>query len=334
MPAGVKLVRASPEPSAKDPELIWRLGTVSAGCKQEITLVLLPTTTGAIANCARVQFEHGQCTTTKVHKPGIQVRREGPKEAVKGDDVKFQLTVSNTGDTELTHILLTETLPPGLEQESRQKTLRWEMASLPPGDSETTEYVVKATAAGKACPKATIRADGDIKDEFESCVQILEPKMNLMKSGPLKRYVNLSAVYQITVENPGEVRAERREHYRSGARTGHVCRASDNGEEKDNQVVWALGDLDPGTSKTVELELKAKAEGTILNQAVARADRGLSKKAEIKTVFAGVAALSMDVEHTNDPLEVGNTLIFNITVNNPGSTQARNVRVALDAPPS
>ncbi|HEV8061186.1 MAG TPA: NEW3 domain-containing protein, partial [Gemmataceae bacterium] len=175
LPSGVKLVRASPEPSAKDPELMWRLGTVSAGCKQEITLVLMPTTTGAIANCARVQFEHGQCTTTKVHKPGIQVRREGPKEAVKGDDVKFQLTITNTGDTELTHILLTETLPAGLEQESRQKTLRWEMASLPPGDSETTEYVVKATAAGKACPKATIRADGDIKDEFESCVQILEP---------------------------------------------------------------------------------------------------------------------------------------------------------------
>jgi uncharacterized repeat protein (TIGR01451 family) len=332
LPAGVKLLRASPEPSAKDPELVWRLGTLSGGCKQEITLVLLPTAVGAIANCARVEFEHGQCTTTKVHKPGIQVRREGPKEAVKGDEVKFQLTVSNTGDTELTHITLQEILPLGFEHESRQKILRWEMASLPPGDSETTEYVVKATTPGKACTKASIHADGDIKDEFESCTQVLEPKMNLVKSGPLKRYVNLPAVYQITVENPGVVPLKGVSITDQVPEKATFVRASDNGEQRENQVVWTLGDLDPGTSKTVELELKAKGEGTILNQAVARADRGLTKQAEIKTVFAGVAALSMDVQHNNDPLEVGNTLIFNINVSNSGTTKAQNVRVTLDAP--
>ncbi len=332
LPAGVKFVSASPEPSAKDPELIWKLGTLSANCKQEITIVLLPTTTGAIANCARVQFEHGECTTTKVHKPALQVRREGPKEALKGDELKFLLTVSNTGDTELTNLKLEEFLPVGFEHESRQKILRWEMASLPPGDSETTEYTVKAVAAGKACPRAVLRADGDLKDEFESCVQINEPKMNLMKSGPQKRYVNLPAVYQITVENPGVVPLTGVSISDQVPEDATFVRASDNGEQREKQVVWALGDLDPGTSKTVELELKANREGTILNQAVARADRGLSKQAQIKTVFAGVAALSMNVQNNNDPLELGNTLTFNITVNNPGSSLAKNVRVSLEAP--
>jgi uncharacterized repeat protein (TIGR01451 family) len=332
LPAGVKLVRASPEPFAKDPELVWRLGTLSAGCKQEITLVLMPSAVGAIANCARVQFEHGECTTTKVHRPGIQVRRDGPKEVVKGDQVKFQLTVSNTGDTELTHITLQEILPAGFEHESGQKILRWEMASLPPGDSETTEYIVKAATPGKACTKAVIHADGDIKDEYESCAQVLEPKMNLVKSGPLKRYVNLPAVYQITVENPGVVPLKGVSITDQLPEHATFVRASDDGEQRENEIVWALGDLDPGTSKTVELELKAQREGTILNQATARADRGLSKKAEIKTVFAGVAALSLDVQHANDPLEIGGTLIFNIVVNNTGTTKARNVHVTLDAP--
>ena len=332
LPAGVKLVRASPEPFAKDPELVWRLGTLSAGCKQEITLVLMPSAVGSVANCARVQFEHGQCTSTKVHRPGIQVRRDGPKEAIKGDTVKFQLSVSNTGDTELTHITLQEILPAGFEHESGQKILRWEMASLPPGDSETTEYVVKAAAPGKACTKAVIHADGDIKDEYESCAQVLEPKMNLVKSGPLKRYVNLPAVYQITVENPGVVPLKGVSITDQLPERATFVRASDDGEQRENEIVWALGDLDPGTSKTVELELKAKGEGTILNQATARADRGLSKKAEIKTVFAGVAALSLDVQHANDPLEIGSTLIFNIVVNNTGTTKARNVHVTLDAP--
>jgi uncharacterized repeat protein (TIGR01451 family) len=332
LPSGVKLVRASPEPSAKDPELIWKLGTLSAGCKQEIALVLLPTTAGAIANCARVEFEHGQCTTTRVHKPGLQVRREGPKEAVKGDDVKFLLTVSNTGDTELTNLKLEEFLPLAFENESKQKILRWEMPSLAPGDSETTEYVVKAVNAGKACPKAVLRADGDLKDEYESCVQINEPKMNLMKSGPLKRYVNLPAVYQITVENPGIVPLKGVSISDQVPEQATFVRASDNGERRENQVVWSLGDLEPGTSKTVELELKAKKEGTILNQAVARADRGLTRQAEVKTLFAGVAALTLEVQHNNDPLEVGQSLSFNISVKNPGTSQAKNVRVSLEAP--
>ncbi|CAN5134998.1 N/A [soil metagenome] len=332
LPAGVKLVRASPEPSAKDPELIWKLGTLSGGCKQEISLILLPTTTGAIANCARVEFEHGQCTTTKVHKPGLQVRREGPKEVVKGDDAKFVLTVTNTGDTELTNIRLEEFLPIALENESKQRILRWEMPTLAPGDSEITEYLVKAVGAGKACPRAVLRADGDLKDEYESCVQINEPKMNLVKSGPQKRYINLPAVYQITVENPGIVPLKGVSISDQLPEGATFVRASDNGEQRDNQVVWSVGDLEPGTSKTVELELKAKKEGTVLNQAVARADRGLTKQAEIKTVFAGVAALTMDVQHNNDPLEIGQSLTFNVTVNNPGTSAAKNVRVSLDAP--
>ena len=49
-------------------------------------------------------------------------------------------------------------------------------------------------------------------------------------------------------------------------------------------------------------------------------------------MFAGVAALSLDVQHNNDPLEVGQSLTFNITVNNPGTSQAKNVRVSLETP--
>jgi uncharacterized repeat protein (TIGR01451 family) len=330
--AGVKLVRASPEPSTQDPELTWKLGTLSGGCKQEISLILLPTTPGAIANCARVEFEHGQCTTTKVHKPGLQVRREGPKEVVKGDDVKFVLTISNTGDTELTNLKLEEFLPIAFENESKQRILRWEMPTLAPGDSETTEYSVKAVGAGKACPRAVLRADGELRDEYESCVQINEPKMNLVKSGPQKRYINLPAVYQITVENPGIVPLKGVSISDQLPEQATLIRASDNGEQRDNQVVWSLGDLEPGMSKTVVLELKAKKEGTVLNQATAKADRGLMKQAETKTIFAGVAALTLDVQHNNDPLEIGQSLTFNVTVKNPGTSQARGVRVSLETP--
>ena len=66
LPANVRFVRATPEPNQKDPELRWNFGTLEPGARKEIVLVVKPTGPGDVQNCARVQFEHGQCVTTRV----------------------------------------------------------------------------------------------------------------------------------------------------------------------------------------------------------------------------------------------------------------------------
>src|SRR5262245_38683934 len=66
LPANARFVRASPEPHALKPELQWNLGTLPAGCRREITLILVPVGDGDVTSCARVQFEHGQCVTTRL----------------------------------------------------------------------------------------------------------------------------------------------------------------------------------------------------------------------------------------------------------------------------
>ena len=169
--SGRPSLRASPEPSAKDPELIWKLGTLSAGCKQEISLVLLPTTAGAIANCARVEFEHGQCTTTRVHKPGLQVRREGPK--------RWTIQSTNGENPRWSHQPSQEFRLASRMNRSRRSSLG--DGDLAPSDSETTEYG-EAVNAGKACPSGAPRRWRS-QDEFESCVQVNGPKMNLVNRG-------------------------------------------------------------------------------------------------------------------------------------------------------
>ncbi len=66
LPANARFVRASPEPHSTKPELQWRLGTVAPGACRDLTLVLAPTDECDVKNCARVQFEHGQCVTTRI----------------------------------------------------------------------------------------------------------------------------------------------------------------------------------------------------------------------------------------------------------------------------
>lgn len=133
LPASVKLVRASPEVHQKDPELQWNLGTLPAfGC-HDIVLVVLPVGLADIKSCTRVQFEYGQCVTTKImafapegsaeaggrgaiagpgfstREPGVapgvlhgegglDVLVDGPKEAAPGQATTYKITIFNKGD--------------------------------------------------------------------------------------------------------------------------------------------------------------------------------------------------------------------------------------------
>ena len=66
VPASVKVVRTSPVVHAKDPELQWNLGTLAGfGC-HDLSVVVVPLGLADVKFCTRVQFEYGQCATTKV----------------------------------------------------------------------------------------------------------------------------------------------------------------------------------------------------------------------------------------------------------------------------
>jgi uncharacterized repeat protein (TIGR01451 family) len=70
LPANARFVRATPEPSAHAPELQWHLDTLPPGACREIVLVLAPLDASDVKNCARVQFEHGQCVVTRIARAG------------------------------------------------------------------------------------------------------------------------------------------------------------------------------------------------------------------------------------------------------------------------
>lgn len=66
LPVNARFVRADPMPTRVGTELQWHLGTIGGGARREIKLVLQPTDRCDVKNCARVQFEHGQCVVTRV----------------------------------------------------------------------------------------------------------------------------------------------------------------------------------------------------------------------------------------------------------------------------
>jgi uncharacterized repeat protein (TIGR01451 family) len=340
LPANARYVRANPEPSAKEPELIWNLGTLEACACREITLVLSPTGMGDIHDCARVQFEHGQCVTTRIARPAIVVRKSGPTQAAVNSTLNYQITVTNTGGTELTGVVLADKLPPGLAHVSGRQDLTWELGTLLPGQARVVDYQVTATTAGRHRNKATVTAAGGLRDEIEHEVQVAEIKIGLTMTGPATAIVNTNVAYQLTVSNGGSLPLNdvvitnpvpAQMTFVSAGSGGLLVRPL-GPAPGPNAVQWAIGTLEPGASRAVEVVFRSSSQGRICNQARATAAGGLSAQAESCTVFEGQAGLVIAVAPTVDPIEVGGQTSYPIIVRNTGFARVTNVRIQADVP--
>jgi uncharacterized repeat protein (TIGR01451 family) len=332
MPANAVFVRANPEPAAMEPEILWQLGTL-AGCEsREIVLVLRPTGTGDVDNCARVQFEHGECVRTRITRPAISLRKCGPAQAVLNDTLTYQLVVTNTGTAEVTGLRLTDTLPAGLEHSGGKNQLNWDLGRLAPGQSRQVEYQAVARAAGRLCNRAAANAAGGLHQEAESCVTVTAAKLSLSKTGPARRYVNQQTTYRLTASNTGDAALTNVRITDPVPDKMTFVRANAGGTLVGNQVQWTVGTLEPGGSRSVDVVLRTQAPGKVCNRATAAADHGLSAQAEACTEFSGVAALLLEVVDTVDPVEVGGETTYKILVRNQGSDNATHVRITAVAP--
>ncbi len=187
LPANATFVRANPEPSQTKPELQWQLGTMHGGERRTVVLVLAPLGAGDVKNCTRVQFEHGQCVTTRLGArmppadgvPAVgkvTLTMTGPKQQYLNLPAQYFLTVTNTGKTPATNILLTAQVPDKLtfdkasaKGQFAEGQAAWVLGDLQPGQSRTVELVLKAQAAGNFCVRADVLADGNLRDKAELC---------------------------------------------------------------------------------------------------------------------------------------------------------------------
>src|SRR5262249_54852301 len=107
--------------------------------------------------------------------------------------------------------------------------------------------------------------------------------------------------------------------------------ASEGGRFHANQVAWLLGNLEPGTSRTVELTMRVGVAGEFCNRAAVFADQ-VKAEAELCTMFQGVAAVLREVGATGDRVELGGETIYTIVVVNQGTEPATNIRIKALVP--
>lgn len=232
-PAGVRFVRATPQPQEAGPVFLWKLGTL-AGCeKRDLVLVVEPTGADEVSCCARVQFEHGQCVKTRIRPtakvgepppvvtPGppadktkavLRLRKLGPADVIRYDIKDYRLEVQNVGGAAARNLVVRDRLPTGVSLSNSDPAtkgdtsdLEWKLPDLAPGKSALVKYSLLFDARGSVTSRASAVAAEAAPAEANQVIRVRQPLLKVLRYGPAIRIVDRATKYEIVVSNPGDI---------------------------------------------------------------------------------------------------------------------------------
>lgn len=92
-----------------------------------------------------------------MHQPVLAIKETAPEKEYIGRPVKYQITVTNTGDTTATDTVVQKKLIDAVKFISASEngtfadnTIKWTLGAIEPQQSKTFEYVIQADNAGTA----------------------------------------------------------------------------------------------------------------------------------------------------------------------------------------
>jgi uncharacterized repeat protein (TIGR01451 family) len=330
---GVSSPSSDPLALAQDRLLTWELGTLQPGQEKHIRLQLVAAAKAVLDLNAQVTFTGSAGLRVQVREPRLALKLSVPEKVVLGDQATVTLTVSNPGDGLAEHVKIKALLPEGLEH-PRGRQIDVDLGPLAAREQRTLQLVCAAHSQGVQRCEATAAAEGGLEAKDAAPVEVVLPRIELTMSGPHLRYLDRHATYVITVTNPGSAAAGN-VTIQAPVPKAFKFHAATGGGQLDfatGIVTWFVGDLPPGQSREVSLELSAVSAGEHHLRASVTAARGLRGEAEALTRVEGLSALLMELADADDPVEVGADTSYEIRVTNTGSKMETNLELVCTLP--
>ena len=334
VPQGTKLVDASPDfTQTADGAIAWQLGDLEPGDQVQVSIELMPLVEGEIGSVAQVSFRAQASVRTVSTKPELVVKHTGPDKILIGEDVVFDITLSNPGSGATTGIVVEEDVPPGLAHVAGEK-LEFEIGTLRPKEEKRLQLILRADKAGVVTNLLRVKADAGLESTDQLTLEVLAPQLKVALGGPRTRYLERQVTYEVGVSNPGTSAAYDVQLVTFLPKGLKYISADNKGsyDASRHAVYWSLPELPAQESGSVQLtalpietgEQKLRVEGT--------ANLDLAAKFEHTTNVQALTELVFTVKDIHDPIEVGSETMYEVRIVNNGNTVATNVQVAAEMP--
>lgn len=331
IPQGASYVKSEPAAEAGGEGLTWRISSMDPGQSQTIRVWLKAEKEGALYSCATVSANPRVCAGTTVGKASLKIDKSGPETAILGSTVNYKVVVSNNGSAVARGVVVTDTIPDGLESADGRKEIKYEVGDLAPGQSKEITVPLKAAKRGNFCNAATAASSnaGNVSDD--ACTTVLQPGLKIVKSGDKERYLGRTANYTIEVSNTGDTTLKDVVVTDTAPAATSIVSAK-GASVSGNQAVWRIASLDAGQKTSFEVVLTSKTPGSHCNAVTVTAAGDLKDSAEACTDWKGVGALLLEKADDPDPIQVGETTTYTVRVTNQGTADDTNVKMVVEFP--
>ena len=333
IPKGTKLTGTIPRAELVDGRLVWRLGKLEPGRQSKISVRVIPIEEGQIGSVATVTSVAEVATRTEIVAPKLKVDVSSNDRVRVGDSIVCNFTITNESDVEATDVWIRNLIPEGLKHPDGQD-LEHKIGRLGPGGTYEVQLTLQAVKAGQRINEVTVTANGGIRVNTKSVIDVQPNRLVLARSGPAKRYVGRVALYENRVTNKSAERVTNTKIVEKLPEGMDFVEASHSGTFNPNNrtVSWDFDQLDPRESRTVQLKLLPQNIGkkTSVVQVIEAA--GGKSQTVSHTQVTGFASLGLDVSEVNRPMAVGEQVRLTVRTRNRGTSNATNVQVRFRLP--
>jgi uncharacterized repeat protein (TIGR01451 family) len=333
IPAGMTCTDTEPKAVSEGNVLVWELGALQAKQEKNLQMKLLAEQKGDVSPQAWVTFTGSSVMRIKVREPKLTIKASAPSKVLVGETATFVLSVSNPGDGAAEQVKIHAALTEGLEN-ARGPKLDYDIGNLAAGETRNvTVQCISKTGGIQTC-EALVEAEGGLHAKDAANVSVAMPRLDLQLLGPGLRYLGRKALYTIKVTNPGDAPATNvtiRDLVPQGFK---VLAATDGGRHdfSSRTVSWFLGEIGPGQTHEVKLEVQAINPGEFKHKASAVGARGLCAESELTTRVEGLSALMLEMVDTEDPIEVGSETAYEVRITNTGSKVETDIKLVATIP--
>ena len=333
LPEGVTVKGSEPRGVNYANVLTWSIGTLQPGQTQKIDLQVVAAKRGDLTCNATESFSGSSVMKLQVREPKLAMKLSGGEKVTVGDSTTINFVLSNPGDGTADGVKVRTQLPEGLEH-ARGRVLEFDVGSLAPQESRTVSLVCNAKSEGVQSVPLLALAEGSLTVSEIVKIDVMAPAVDVAVTGPKLRYLDRHAVFNFKVTNPSKATASK-VVLTDVLPAGFKFHAASQGGKFDpntRTVSWTLGDLPPGQSKDVALDVIASSVGEHKQVASASAARGTKQETQLVTKVEGIASLLIELADVDDPVEVGTETCYEIRVVNTGTKMETNLQVSCTIP--
>ena len=342
LPDGLAFVSSQPEAQPLGTLLTWSLGIVPANSERTISLSVRPTKIGAFDHAATVTMLAGGKSRTIVREPKLKVEQTATSgKILKGQPAQFKIVISNPGDGPARNVFVRAKLTPGLKHESAapDQILEQKIDVISAGQRVVLNTLEADTLVGgeQACEVSAESQDvvaGAPDARNRTTVTVVEPKLVMKLLGPDKRFTDMMATYDISMENPGTSSAKN-VVVQALLPVGGRLYATPTGAtfiQQGRKLVWKKSQLDPGEKAMMTFKVQMGGIGLYQVAAEAKADGGLLAKDTISTDVSGLADVDIDITESRRAVDVGEMTVYKIKIVNRGTKEATKILVSAKIP--